>query len=104
MLEKIIESTISQFPPTSGDDLLGFEMDFVALFDDEKFRTAEVSISKNSQSIINIEQNMPTNFTRCAATTSLGRVLGSPRQRSRTTRTPGGVFSRVAASRYDHIF
>jgi hypothetical protein len=55
MLEKIIESTISQFPPTSGDDLLGFEMDFVALFDDEKFRTAEVSISKNSQSIINIE-------------------------------------------------
>ncbi|AFM13956.1 hypothetical protein Turpa_3318 [Turneriella parva DSM 21527] len=39
---------------------------------------------------------------RCGAVAP--RVLGSPRHRSRTTRTPGGVFSRVAASRYDHIF
>ena len=38
---------------------------------------------------------------RCGAVAP--HVLGSPRQRSRTTRTPGGVFSRVAASRYDHI-
>jgi len=39
---------------------------------------------------------------RCGAVAP--RVLGSSRQRSRTTRTPGGVFLRVAASRYDHIF
>jgi hypothetical protein len=35
---------------------------------------------------------------RCGAVAP--RVLGSSRQRSRTARTPGGVFSRAAASRY----
>ena len=54
-METVINSIISQVPPTSGDDLLGFEMDCGALFDDEKFRSVEVVTSKSPESIFNIE-------------------------------------------------